>query len=60
LLEDADRTLFTPHLGSAAREVRLEIERQAARSILQALNGEIPTGAVNQPDHKSHSYEVSP
>lgn len=49
LLDATDRTLFTPHLGSAVREVRLEIERQAARSILQALNGEIPTGAVNQP-----------
>ena len=49
LLEAADRTLFTPHLGSAAREVRLEIERHAARSILQALNGETPTGAVNRP-----------
>jgi len=48
LLEAADRTLFTPHLGSAAREVRLEIERQAARSILQALNCEIPTGVVNR------------
>lgn len=49
LLDAADRTLFTPHLGSAVQEVRLEIERRAAQSILQALNGEVPTGAVNRP-----------
>lgn len=49
LLEAADRTLFTPHLGSAVSEVRLEIDRQAARSILQVLVGEVPNGAVNQP-----------
>lgn len=49
LLQAVDQTLFTPHLGSAAREVRLEIERQAACSILQALNSEVPSGAVNRP-----------
>jgi phosphonate dehydrogenase len=48
LLAATDRTLFTPHLGSAVDEVRLEVERQAAHSILQALNGEEPAGAVNR------------
>lgn len=41
------RTLFTPHLGSAVKEVRLQIELAAARSVLQELEGEVPEGAVN-------------
>lgn len=49
LLEQPERTLFTPHLGSAVTEVRREIELQAAHSILQALAGEAPRGAVNRP-----------
>ena len=50
LLSDRERTLFTPHLGSAVAGVRLEIELRAARSILQYLDGEAPDGAVNRPD----------
>jgi len=53
LLDNPAQTLFTPHLGSAVAEVRLEIERQAARNILQALHGEIPAGAINRPDDNS-------
>lgn len=49
LLDNAAQTLFTPHIGSAVADVRLEIERQAACNILQALNGEIPSGAINRP-----------
>lgn len=49
LLADADRTLFTPHLGTAVEQARLEIELSAARSILQALRGERPADAINQP-----------
>lgn len=48
LLRHADRTLFTPHLGSAVDHVRLEIEMTAARNILHALNGERPPDAVNE------------
>jgi phosphonate dehydrogenase len=48
LLAYADRTLLTPHLGSAVAEARLEIELAAARSILQALRGEKPTDAINE------------
>ncbi len=44
----SDRTVFTPHLGSAVREARLEIERLAAESLLQALRGQVPERAVNQ------------
>jgi phosphonate dehydrogenase len=41
-------TVFTPHLGSAVGEVRLEIERLAAMSVIQALRGQPPEGAVNR------------
>lgn len=49
LLNNTGQTLFTPHLGSAVKEVRLEIEREAARNILQALAGQRPSGAINDP-----------
>ncbi len=50
LLALPERTLFTPHLGSAVAQVRLEIERAAAGNILQVLRGERPSGAINQPN----------
>jgi phosphonate dehydrogenase len=43
------RSVFTPHLGSAVAEVRRDIEMRAAESILQALDGEQPEGAINSP-----------
>ena len=46
-LLDHPGTLFTPHLGSAVASVRFAVERAAARSILQALRGERPAGAIN-------------
>lgn len=49
LIADPDHTLFTPHLGSAVTHVRMEIEMAAAKSILQALAGATPAGAINQP-----------
>lgn len=49
LIADPDHTLFTPHLGSAVTQVRLEIEMAAAKSILQALAGDAPADAINQP-----------
>lgn len=52
LLDDTPRTLFTPHLGSAVDDVRLAIEMEAARNILQALAGEVPQGAINRPVRK--------
>jgi len=53
LIAQSDRTLFTPHLGSAVAQVRLEIELYAAGSILQAVRGERPRDAVNEPDFSS-------
>ena len=44
------RTLFTPHLGSAVDDVRLQMSLQAARQIRQVLDGERPDYAVNVPE----------
>jgi phosphonate dehydrogenase len=46
LIDCRDRTLFTPHLGSAVAEVRRQIELRAAENILQALRGETPADAL--------------
>jgi len=51
LLRMKDRTLFTPHLGSAVVSARRAIERAAAGNILQALRGERPSGAINDPSN---------
>lgn len=48
-LLDHPRTFFTPHLGSAVDTIRREIALEAARNILQALDGERPQGAINNP-----------
>jgi phosphonate dehydrogenase len=49
LCRAADKTLFTPHLGSAVDDVRRDIALQAAASLVEALNGQVPAGAVNRP-----------
>jgi phosphonate dehydrogenase len=49
LLRLDGRTLFTPHLGSAVAGARREIERAAAKNILEVLRGERPSGAINKP-----------
>jgi phosphonate dehydrogenase len=53
LLADTARTLFTPHIGSAVDSVRLAIEMEAATNILQTLRGEVPQGAINQPQARA-------
>ena len=45
----SDRTVLTPHIGSAVNQVRFEIAMEAARNIKQVLEGESPKGAINQP-----------
>ena len=42
-------TLFTPHLGSAVRGVRLAIEQRAADNIIAVLQGTAPADAINRP-----------
>jgi phosphonate dehydrogenase len=54
-LLDHPRTFFTPHLGSAVDGVRREIALQAARNILQALAGERPQGAFNDPRNRKRA-----
>jgi phosphonate dehydrogenase len=49
LLANTERTLFTPHLGSAVESVRREISLTAVRNVLQALRGAVPANAVNRP-----------
>ena len=49
LRADTQRTVLTPHLGSAVVSVRREIELSAAKSILQALRGNVPDFAINRP-----------
>jgi phosphonate dehydrogenase len=56
LLKAMDNTVFTPHIGSAVDRVRREIASEAAQSILQALRGEVPYRAVNQPEIPKISY----
>jgi phosphonate dehydrogenase len=46
-------TLFTPHLGSAVRNVRLAIEHRAADNIIAVLEGRAPADAINQPPVQS-------
>ena len=57
LLDNSNQTLFTPHLGSAVDAVRREIELRAAHNILQALHGDVPDDAVNQPMRTRPSTE---
>jgi len=40
-------TVFTPHIGSAVKSVRLAIEQSAADNIIAALQGRAPPDAVN-------------
>ncbi|GJE83073.1 phosphonate dehydrogenase [Methylorubrum thiocyanatum] len=49
LLADEDRTLFTPHLGSGVVDTRRQIEEAAAHNLLAALEGRVPTDAINDP-----------
>jgi phosphonate dehydrogenase len=43
-------TVFTPHLGSAVRAVRIAIEHRAADNILAVLAGAAPGDAINRPE----------
>jgi phosphonate dehydrogenase len=49
LIEDAKRTLLTPHVGSAEGRARYVAEMEMARSVLDYLDGRAPRGAINNP-----------
>ena len=57
LLQARDRTVFTPHLGSATLETRRALSLAVAENVLSALRGERPPGAINHvlPWVASHS-----
>jgi phosphonate dehydrogenase len=46
LLAHPERTVFTPHLGSAVDDVRREIAMSAARGVVDLIEGREPRGAV--------------
>lgn len=48
LLDMRDKTIFTPHIGSAVDKVRHVIAMEAARNLVSAFNGETPDGAINE------------
>jgi phosphonate dehydrogenase len=50
-------TVFTPHLGSAVRNVRLAIEHRAADNIIAVLQGGVPTDPINRPDAQQYLRE---
>lgn len=52
----SDRTVLTPHIGSAVAEARQRIEAEAADNALVALDGRRPPGAVN--DAAAHQARV--
>ena len=47
LLSERERTLFTPHLGSAVDSVRRAIAMEAAANIIDVFEGRRPRGVVN-------------
>ncbi len=59
LVKNSLRTVFTPHIGSAVEDVRRNITLDAAQNILEAIAGQRPHGAVNQPE-VSHGTASEP
>lgn len=49
-LIESEKTVLTPHLGSAVDHIRRDIAMDAARSVVQCLQGLRPDGAVNEPN----------
>ena len=45
----SDRTVLTPHIGSAVARVRQAIEQRAADNLIQALSGQVPKDVVSAP-----------
>ena len=54
LISPSAPTVLTPHIGSGVTQVRREIELSAARSIIDALSGRAPEGALNNPSLGQH------
>lgn len=56
LLQAQDRTVLTPHLGSAVDLIRQQIEMEAANNIVDFLQGKTPRGRINMPQLSLHSH----
>jgi phosphonate dehydrogenase len=50
ILAHRDKTLLTPHLGSAVEGFRRQIAEQAIESVIEFLEGRRPSGAINAPE----------
>jgi phosphonate dehydrogenase len=48
LIAHGQRTVLTPHLGSAVARVRREMEMVAARDVIAVLQGRPPANAINR------------
>ena len=44
----SDKTVLTPHIGSAVARVRLAIERRAADNLIQVLSGRMPKDVIGR------------
>lgn len=53
LIQQTEKTVFTPHLGSAVDQARRNIALEAARGIEKALSGVEPLHALNTSDRKT-------
>jgi len=47
LINQPERTVFTPHISTAVKDSRIEIATYQAQNVLQALRGQRPAGAIN-------------
>lgn len=48
LLAQTSKTIFTPHIGTGTLEARERLAVSSATQLLTALQGKLPSGAVNQ------------
>jgi len=48
LLRQEQKTVFTPHIGTGTIEARERLAVSSATQLLTALQGKIPSGAINQ------------
>jgi phosphonate dehydrogenase len=49
-LMDSEKTVLTPHIGSAVDTIRRDIAMDAARNVVQCLESKTPESAINKPD----------
>jgi len=50
ILAHRDKTLLTPHLGSAVEAFRRQIAERAIENVIEFLEGRRPPGAINAPE----------